>query len=121
MCMYLVGCCSDPEEEPIASSVFQMRNRCGRSYGSLYVEVLGLNQCLNLGPVYFLMQPWRIMVFAKIQFIAIGRRPWWLSLVFYKPDMHCVHSMHSSSQVQGWAQKLGVAHGEDRGKADWGI
>lgn len=54
------------------------------------MEVLGVNLCVNPGPVYFLMQPWKIMVYAKLQFIAIGQRPWWLSLVFYKPDMHCV-------------------------------
>lgn len=72
------------------------------------------------GACVFLNAAMEIMVYAKLQFIALSQRPWWLSLVFYKPDMHCVHSMHANSQVQGWAQKLGVAHSEDRGKADLG-
>lgn len=60
------------------------------------------------------------MAYTELQFIAVGRGPWNLSLVFYKPDTYCIHSMHASSQIQGWAQQLGVANSEDRGKADLG-
>lgn len=72
MCMYPIGCCSDPEEESCFPHCPDEKLKCERSPCFTVCGGAGFEPVSDPGPVYFIKQPWRAVVHAELQFIAIG-------------------------------------------------